>query len=264
MLLARERIFLPLLELIVDYKQVDNVKFATELLAKRLNLTQLNMDVDEESALYEQVNSVIALFIKAGLIFDGIDSFIATIKARKLVEQAPSEITEHFLNQLAKERMEKKVGEIKKELLIKRNAKYLQKLRKVDKKYFAHVAGMVLSKVNNTDFSRNLQIIDGRNDGGIDGIIHTREGGRSKFYFQAKCYDKNDKSVAPKLLREFAGALLGVEGQKGYFVTTIGYNKNVIKYVEKVRKYVDITLIDGNELVTLIFKYGLENKIALS
>ncbi|MGO5009772.1 hypothetical protein [Bacillus wiedmannii] len=119
------------------------------------------MDIDGESALYEQVNFAIALFIKAGLTFDGIDSCIVTIKARKLVEQAPSEITERFLKQLAKERMEKKAGEIKKELLIKHNADSLQKLRKVDKKYSAHVTGMVLSKVNDTDFSRHLQIIDG-------------------------------------------------------------------------------------------------------
>ena len=108
MLLVRERIFLPLLELIIDYKQVDNVKTATEILVKRLDLTQLNMDVDGESVLYEQVNSAIALFIKAGLIFDGIESFIATIKARKLVKQSPSKITENYLNQLAKERVEKK------------------------------------------------------------------------------------------------------------------------------------------------------------
>lgn len=263
MLLVRERIFLPLLELIIDYKQVDNVKTATEILVKRLDLTQLNMDVDGESVLYEQVNSAIALFIKAGLIFDGIESFIATIKARKLVKQSPSKITENYLNQLAKERVEKKKEKIKKKLLIKRNTKYLQKLKRVNPTYFAHIAGVVISEINNVDFLNKLKIIDGRNDGGIDGIIHLGTDKKSKFYFQAKCYNKDNTSVAPRLLREFAGALLGVEGQKGYFVTTIGYNKNVIKYVEKVRKYVDITLIDGDELVALIFKYELENKIEL-
>ena len=38
--------------------------------------------------------------------------------------------------------------------------------------YFAHIAGVVISEINNVDFLNKLKIIDGRNDGGIDGIIH--------------------------------------------------------------------------------------------
>ena len=138
----------------------------------------------------------------------------------------------------------------------------MQKLKEVNETYFERVSGLVLSKVCNTDFSSNVEITSPNNDGGIDGIIHLGEGEESKVYFEAKCYTNG--SIGRKLVQQFSGALDPYDGIRGYYVTTVKFTDRAEKYVEKLKKvkrYKDITLIDGHKLVELIFKYKLENEI---
>jgi len=259
-----DEIHLPLLKLIHN-SSIYSIKEAVEILAKEFDLTdeELNERVPSgQRKFYAQVSFSKMLLVRAELVFKNITPFRTTDKARKVIAQNSNKITKRCLDELARERQEVQISKrknIAQKLILNSNDEYLQKLKEIDdSNYFERVSGLVLSKVYNTDFPSNVEITPPSNDGGIDGIIHLGKDEKSKVYFECKL--KKDYPVGEPLLRNFVGALEGVYGTKGYFITTSRYTSEAVKYVDKLR-HKDITLIDGHKLVELIFKYKLENEI---
>ncbi|KXO03071.1 hypothetical protein AYK81_28690 [Bacillus thuringiensis] len=212
---------------------------------------------------YSQVSFSMKRLIEAGLVFKGVKPFRTTDKAGKLLARKPKKITNHDINELIKRRKFLKAQrekELAQKLLLESYDEYLQGLKKIHHTYFEQICGLVLSRIHNIDFSKHVKITPPSNDRGIDGILHLGEDEESKVYFQAKCL--KDGSIGEPLVTQFSGALDRVNGTKGYYVTTTKYAPRAIDYV-KVLRYKDIKLIDGCELVELIFKYKLENEINL-
>lgn len=89
-------------------------------------------------------------------------------------------------------------------------------------------------------------------DGGIDGVIKEDALGLSNIYVQAKRY-KKDNTIAVSQVREFVGSLSEKRANKGVFVTTSYFSKEVYKYVSNVQH--TIILIDGDELAELLYKH---------
>ncbi|WP_438825691.1 restriction endonuclease [Gottfriedia acidiceleris] len=120
-----------------------------------------------------------------------------------------------------------------------------------------------MSKIFNVDFLKHVEITPPTDDGGIDGIVHLPDG--SEVYFEAKC--KKDKPIPPGFIRNFTGGIVAKKGRVGYYFTTTRYTEKAILSVEKLKDPdidINITLIDGHEMVDLIFKYGLEDVIKLN
>jgi restriction system protein len=91
-------------------------------------------------------------------------------------------------------------------------------------------------------------------DGGLDGVIDEDALGLEQVYVQAKRYSA-DNAIGPSKIRDFAGAL-GVErARKGVFITTSRFTADAENAAERSDKR--IVLIDGEELVELLFRYNV-------
>lgn len=260
-----DEIHLPLLKLIL-HKRIHNIKEAVGILAKEfcLTLEELNDRVPSGTRkFYSQVNFSKMLLVEAGLVFRNITPLRATDKARSIIAHNPKKITKRLLDELAGRKQAQKIQKQKSEVnkqLQNSYDEYLKKLLKEinDPVYFEKLSGMVLSKVCNIDCSSQVEITPPSNDKGIDGIIHLSKNEVSKVYFQSKFLSYG--TVGAPLVQQFSGALDGVYGTKGYYVTTSKFSSKAYDYVKKLRSK-EIILIDGHKLVELIFKYNLENEI---
>lgn len=97
-------------------------------------------------------------------------------------------------------------------------------------------------------------VTGGTGDGGVDGTIREDALGLDEIFVQAKRYAVGN-NVGDRSLRNFAGALLAKGMNKGVFVTTSAFTSSALAYVEKTPQH--IVLIDGEELATLLVRYGI-------
>lgn len=259
-----DEIHLPLLKLIHN-QRIHTLKEAVEILAKEFDLTQEELNESVNSGgqkFYSQISFSKMLLARAGLIFNNVTPLRTTDKANQLLKQNPPKITKRFLDDLATDKEKAKMQkeqEIAKETFLNSYDDYLIKIKSsVSPFEFEQITGLVLSKVYNLDYTESVEITPPSNDSGIDGIVHVDECEKSKVYFQSKFFSKN--SIGAPSIQQFVGALEGVYGTKGCFVTTSQFSPRAYKYVKRLKEK-EIILIDGHKLVELIFKYKLENEI---
>ena len=93
-------------------------------------------------------------------------------------------------------------------------------------------------------------------DGGIDGIIHQDKLGLDKIYVQAKRF--TNSSVGEPAVRDFIGAMSG-KTSKGIFVTTSDFDEKAKQKAKETDH--TIRLIDGEELVKMMYSYNVGVKI---
>lgn len=91
-------------------------------------------------------------------------------------------------------------------------------------------------------------------DGGVDGIINEDRLGLDRVYLQAKRYAA-DNIVGPNQIREFAGALMLRNAEKGVFVTTSSFTRGAVDEAERMRQR--IVLIDGVRLTELMVRHDV-------
>ncbi len=96
------------------------------------------------------------------------------------------------------------------------------------------------------------QAIGRSGDGGIDGIIKEDRLGLDVIHVQAKRWEQ---TVGEPEVRAFAGSLDGVRAKKGIFLTTSAFSAQARGYVDRIDKR--IVLIDGSELASLMFEFGI-------
>lgn len=101
----------------------------------------------------------------------------------------------------------------------------------------------------------NSQVLGRTGDEGIDGVIREDKLGFEKIYIQAKRWGV-DSTVGSPELQKFVGALTGQGATKGAFITTAGFSKAAIEYVNK-QHTCKIALVDGQALATLMIEYNL-------
>lgn len=91
-------------------------------------------------------------------------------------------------------------------------------------------------------------------DAGIDGIISQDPLGLDRIYVQAKRYAE-DRAVDRPRIHEFAGALLGKQGDRGVFITTSRFTNGAYQEAERINARIE--LIDGARLAELLVRYGV-------
>ena len=91
-------------------------------------------------------------------------------------------------------------------------------------------------------------------DAGVDGIISQDPLGLDRIYVQAKRYAVDQVIDRPKI-HNFAGALLGKQGDRGVFITTSHFTSGAKQEAEKINARIE--LIDGSRLAQLLVRYGV-------
>lgn len=89
-------------------------------------------------------------------------------------------------------------------------------------------------------------------DGGIDGIIKEDRLGLDSIYIQAKRWEN---PVGRPEIQAFAGALMGMNANRGVFITSSDFTTGARDYVKKLQT--KIVLINGQELADLMIEYGV-------
>lgn len=89
-------------------------------------------------------------------------------------------------------------------------------------------------------------------DAGVDGIISQDPLGLDRIYVQAKRYAL-ERAVDRPRIHEFAGALLGKQGDRGVLITTSGFTSGARSEAERINARIE--LIDGALLAELLVRY---------
>lgn len=91
-------------------------------------------------------------------------------------------------------------------------------------------------------------------DAGVDGIISQDPLGLDRIYVQAKRYAE-DRPIDRPRIHEFAGALLGKQGDRGVFITTSRFAQGAHDEADRINARIE--LIDGAKLAQLLVVYGV-------
>ena len=124
----------------------------------------------------------------------------------------------------------------------------LEKFKEIDPYYFEKVILMMLQTMGYGEFEETPK----SGDGGIDGIINQDQLGLERIYIQAKRFSEN--KVREKDIRNFIGAMSG-DTSKGIFVTTSSFDAGALSKANDAHH--KIILIDGSQLVDLMYKFGI-------
>lgn len=129
----------------------------------------------------------------------------------------------------------------------------LDKLREIDPTAFER---LVLTLLQAMDYGTTGAVEhSGRSgDGGIDGIITQDPLGIDRIYIQAKRYAAGNPVQSPEI-RNFLGALMGQQGDRGVFITTSTFTSGAIETARTVAARV--VLIDGERMAELMIDYGV-------
>ena len=103
------------------------------------------------------------------------------------------------------------------------------------------------------------QVVGGAGDQGVDVVIHQDPLGLDRVYVQAKRYAR-DQAIGPSTVHALAGSLGIFKASKGLLVTTSRFTRAARDAAEKVANRV--VLVDGDELATLMIRYGVGVRIA--
>lgn len=98
------------------------------------------------------------------------------------------------------------------------------------------------------------QVVGGRADEGIDGIISQDKLGLENIYIQAKRYSA--MKVPPSEVRDFIGTMTIKGARKGVFFTTSDFTKQARKHAQDAQG-MSITLVDGNLLSDLLVQHEM-------
>jgi len=97
-------------------------------------------------------------------------------------------------------------------------------------------------------------VLDGVNDGGVDGFVKKDRLGLSSVYIQAKRY-KDGNSVGAPAIQQFAGSMQERRADEGVFVTTSSFTKAAMESARKLQAR--IALIDGERLAEIMYELGV-------
>lgn len=97
-------------------------------------------------------------------------------------------------------------------------------------------------------------VLDGVNDGGVDGVVHKDRLGLSRVFIQAKRY-KDGNNIGSPAIQQFSGSMDERRANEGVFVTTSDFSKPAIESATKLTKR--IALINGQRLAEIMFEEGV-------
>lgn len=92
-------------------------------------------------------------------------------------------------------------------------------------------------------------------DEGIDGCINQDPLGLDQILVQAKRYAP-DNTIDRQTIQAFIGAMTGQGVTKGIFITTSGFTRHALEFVQR-GSHTKVILIDGERLLTLMLEHHI-------
>ena len=241
----------PLLKLASDKKEHSY----SEAVAYISNLFSLTED-EKRQKLPSGYNVIIdnrvrwaGTYLKKAGLFEGPrrGHFKITEEGLKVLREGPAKINIKFLRQYpafrdfigygkAKIVDKKEIEEITPEELMEKGnvelketvaQELLERLRTVSPEFFEQIVCDLLSKMHYGE----VEVTGGPGDNGIDGVVYQDKLKLDKIYLQAKRYSENN-IITPNMLKQFIGTLDSLGADKGVFITTSTFHRDV----ESVRK----------------------------
>lgn len=266
-----QSLMLPLLKFLADGKE-HNLPEATSVLSEQFELTaeerQQLLPSGQQTIIRNRIGWARTYMAKAGLI-DAVRRGYWQISPRgkEVLSSNPQRIDGHFLQQFPEfvafrdlhhekeaeaeasqpsiDTPEEELGHAYQRLRGDLEAELLQQVKAASASFFENLVVQLLVRMG---YGGNLhdagQAVGQSGDGGIDGIIKEDQLGLDVIYIQAKRWDAN---VGRPEIQKFAGALQGHRARKGVFITTSGFSRDALDYVERIDS--KIVLIDGPTLV---------------
>lgn len=252
------------------------------LIGKILALSNEDMSITLEKSGMNQHNDRCSwaktYLVKAGLLESPARAkFVITNKGRELLKSGIETLSVKYLKkhypsfaEFSKSKKKKntseklnkeesitplqKIEEAFTELNTKLGEDLLLAIMEQSPKFFEElVVKLLVSMGYGGDFEDSGEVTKLTGDGGIDGIIKEDALGLDKIYIQAKRWI--DTPVGAPAIHEFKGALDTNHATKGVFITTSRFTNEAIAVARNGS--VKIILIDGEQLVSLMIKYGV-------
>lgn len=280
MIPSKNKISLSILQLIVD-KQPHQIREVTDEIAKHFDLSEKErqeltavakrpkFDVRVRWAVSELRNAALLENLKLGI-------FKITPRGLNELKKNPKKIDAKFLMQFPEYRKfvgiteSGKISESSKEYekpeispieileenyeILNRDLKkqILSEIKQISPFTFENLVVELLLKMGYGGFVKKGIVTKKTRDGGIDGVIKADELGLNKIYIQAKRWNTD---VGKPEIQKFVGALSEENADKGIFITTSGFRKNVKDLRGPYQN--KIVLLDGNKLAEFMIKYDL-------
>jgi restriction system protein len=277
-----QSLMLPLLKLLADGKE-HNLLEATKVLSDEYELTPQErlqlLPSGQQTIIRNRIGWARTYMAKAGLI-DAVRRGYWKISSRgkKVLADNPERIDGHFLQQFPEflafrdlhhekeqepsvtpqsiDTPEEELGHAYLRLRENLESELLQQVKTASATFFENLVVQLLVRMG---YGGNLhdagQAVGQSGDGGIDGIIKEDQLGLDVIYIQAKRWESN---VGRPEIQKFAGALQGHRARKGVFITTSGFSRDALEYVERIDS--KIILIDGPTLS----KYMVDKDVGVS
>ncbi len=274
-----QTLMLPLLRFLSDEKE-HKLEEAIAALSEEFGLTpnerQTMLPSGQQTVIRNRAGWARTYMAKAGLI-DSVRRgfFRLSEKGKAVLSSRPERIDIHFLEQfpefVAFRDLHHNQGEEKKEasasaetpeeafdaayqrLRADLEADVLEQVKVASPAFFERI---VVELLVNMGYGGNLhdagQAVGHVGDGGIDGIIKEDRLGLDVIYIQAKRWDA---TVGRPEIQKFVVALGGNRAKKGVFITTSGFSKDAIDFVDRIDS--KIVLIDGQTLSRLMVDHGV-------
>ncbi len=138
-----------------------------------------------------------------------------------------------------------------------RHQEILKALRAKTPAAFEKIVVRLLQRMGyGAEVANSGQVTQYGRDGGIDGIIREDVLGFGQIYIQAKRYAETSTTGRPEI-QGFTGALAGAGATKGVFITTSSFSRDAINFAANLTSGVSLILIDGEQLASYIYEYGL-------
>jgi restriction system protein len=269
----------PLLRFLSDEKE-HKIDEAIAALSKEFGLSaeeqQRMLPSGQQTVIRNRIGWARTYMAKAGLI-DSVRRgfFRLSQKGKTILASRPERIDIHFLEQfpdfVAFRDLHHKEGDEKKEtaqeaqtpeeafddahqrLRTDLETDLLDQVKAASPAFFERIVVELLVKMG---YGGNLhdagQAVGQVGDGGIDGIIKEDRLGLDVIYIQAKRWDA---TVGRPEIQKFVGALGGNRARKGVFITSSGFSKDAVEFVDRIES--KIVLIDGRELARLMADHGV-------
>ncbi|MDE0020540.1 MAG: restriction endonuclease [Candidatus Poribacteria bacterium] len=226
---------------------IQNMDIADQL-ANQFDLSDKQRNAQHKSGYFVwrvHVNSVANRLVKSGKLLKIKYGWIAKIDSPDQESPASEDSQSDEAPEVAIERNYRTIRE-------RLETELLQRIMDNSPEFFEELVLDVLVELGYGGSRTDAESVGRSGDGGIDGIIKEDKLGLDMVYVQAK---RQDASVSPRLVREFAGSL-GVKGaQKGFFITTAIFSEQCKEEAEASDKR--IVLIDGKQLVQLMIEHGI-------
>ena len=269
-----QTLMLPLLEFLADGKE-HVIAEAVESLSDKYQLTpaerQQLLPSGQQTVIRNRIGWARTYMKQAGLI-DQVRRgyFRISERGKSVLAENPERIDVHFLERFPeflefRQRRNRETGEAASEtteadtpeeelyaayqrLRADLETELLQHVKAVSPSFFERLVVELLVKMGYGGNLRDAGRAVGQSgDGGVDGIIKEDRLGLDTIYIQAKRWDS---TVGRPEIQKFAGVLQGHRARKGVFITTSGYSKDALDFVERIES--KIVLIDGETLARLM------------